>query len=229
MNAPPSSLREQILAETATRPAATRKTHRLRRLLSMVLVLVILIGASLVLAQYWADPLPRPWAYVITMVVSAVLIALLTAYFILGPTPSALGRSAHFHRLSTLAIPSILTLAALGANVAVPETLAEPTPPATAFFSCSIVSLSVGTVVLAALLFLERRSATTSVVVKGASLGAVGASWATLFISISCPHAHPLHVVPSHVIVPVLLLVIGGLIAGRRVLAIRAKRSSDPG
>ena len=226
MNAPPSSLREQILAATAAHPADTRKTHRRRRLLSMLLVLVLLIGSSLVLATYWAHSHTRPLPYVLTIAAAALLIAILTAYFILGPAPSALGRSSHFHRLLTLAIPSILTLATLGANFAFPETLEEATPPTTAFFSCSIVSFSVGTIVLAALLFLERRSVTTSVIVKSASFGAVAAAWATLFISISCPHTHPLHVVPSHVIAPVALLVLGGIVVGRRILELRAQRSS---
>jgi hypothetical protein len=227
VNNPPSSLRDRILAAAATHPAATRKTHRLRRLLSMLVVLAILVGSSLQLAAYWSSTEPRPLPYVLTICVATVLVAILTAYFVLGPTPSAVGRSSRFHRLLTIAIPSILTLAALGANVLVPATLTEQIPPVAALISCSITSLIAGAGVLAALLILERQSVTTSAIVKGASFGAVAAAWAAVFISISCPHAHPLHVVPSHVLVPVVLLVLGGLVAGVRTLQMRAKRSSE--
>jgi hypothetical protein len=174
----------------------------------MFLLLAILVGSSLLLATFWATTQPRPLPYVLMICLATLLVAILTAYFVLGPTPSAVGRSSRFHRLLTIAIPSILTLAALGANVLVPATLAEQIPPVAALISCSITSLIAGAGVLAALLILERHSVTTSVIVKGASFGAVAAAWAAVFISISCAHTHPLHVVPSHVLVTVMLLVL---------------------
>lgn len=228
MNSPPASLRDRVLAAVAAHPAATRKIHYRRRLVLMFVFLVILIGSSLLLAAYWGTiSSPRALPYMMTILAASVLVAILTAYFILGPTPSAMGRSSQFHRLLTIAIPSILTLATLGANILVPVTLTEEIPPFAALISCSITSLIAGAGMLSALLILERRSVTTSALVKGASFGAVAAAWATVFISISCPHAHPLHVVPSHVLVPVVLLVVGGLLAGARILVMRAKRSSE--
>jgi hypothetical protein len=222
---PPSSLRDQVLAATATRPSATRKTHHQRRLAWMLLLVALIIGASSLLAGRHSHVPSRPTSYFLTVLAACVIVAVLTAYGTLGPTPSALGRSSRFYRILTIATPFVLTLALLIANWLEPSTLAVQTARDMTHLSCSAVTLLAGAVVLGVLLVLERRSVTTSAAWKGASFGAVAAAWATLFISISCPYAHPLHVVPTHVWVPVILLVVAGLLGGARILSMRADRS----
>jgi hypothetical protein len=168
-------------------------------------------------------------AYVATMLSACVVVAIMTAYYTLGPTSSALGRSSRFYRILTITTPCILALAALFANLIAPATLVEQTAPDMTHVSCSTLTFMAGAAVLAVLLVLERRSSTTLATLKGAGFGAVAAAWATLFISISCPYAHPLHVVPTHIFVPVIPLVVGGLLGGGRFLSMRADRSSGTG
>lgn len=227
MKGPPSSLRDRILANAATRPSVTRQTHRLRRLAMVLLLMAAIIGSSSLLAGRHADVPQRPMAYLVAMLSASVVVAIWTAYSTLGPTSSALGRSSRFYRILTIATPCLLALAALLANLLAPGTLMAQTAPEMTHFSCSLLTFIAGAAVLAVLLVLERRTSTTSATLKGASFGAVAAAWATLFISISCPYAHPLHVVPTHVLVPILPLVVGGLLGGARFLSIRADRPSE--
>lgn len=227
MKGPPSSLRDRILADAAARPSITRQTHRLRRLATLLLMMAALIGSSSLLALRHADVPQRPMAYLVAMLSACVVVAILTAYHTLGPTPSALGRSSRFYRILTIATPCLLALAALIANLLAPGTLVAQTAPEFAHFSCSMMTFIVGAMVLAVLLFLEQRTSTTAATLKGASCGAVAAACATLFISISCPYAHPLHVLPAHVLVPIIPLVVGGLLGGARFLSMRADRPSE--
>lgn len=227
MNGPPSFLRERVLTAAAERPSATRKSHRQRRLAFALVILAFVIGSSTMLAGRHPEAPARPMAYLVTMLSASVVVAVVTAYYTLGPTPSATGRSSRFQRILTIATPFILTLAALMANVLAPMTLAAQTAPDAAHVACSTITFIAGAAVLAVMLALERGSSTTSAVFKGASLGAVAAAWGTLFISISCPYAHPFHVVPTHVLLPLVPLLIGGIVAGTRILSIRADRVTE--
>jgi hypothetical protein len=166
-------------------------------------------------------------AYLVAMLSACVVVAILTAYYTLGPAPSALGRSSRFYRILTMATPCLLAAAALIANVLAPATIVMQSAPDSTHFSCSMLTVVAGAAVLTVLLVLERRTSTTLATLKGASFGAVAAAWATLFISISCPYAHPLHVVPTHVLVPIVPLVVGGILGGARFLSIRADRASE--
>jgi hypothetical protein len=224
---PSSSLRDRVLAVAATRPSAIRQTHRLRRLAFVLLVLAAIIGSSSLLAGHHSDVPQRPMAYVIAMLSACVFVAILTAYYTLGPTSSALGRSSRFYRILTIATPCLLAVAALIANLLAPVTMVAQTAPTKTHFSCSMLTLIAGVAVLAVLLVLERRTSTTLATLKGASFGAVAAAWATLFISISCPYTHPLHVVPTHILVPMIPLIVGGVLGGARYLSMRANHSSE--
>lgn len=228
MKSPPSSLREHVLASVATRPSPTRSAHHQRRLALALLVLAIIVAAGSMMAGRHADVPARPTNYLVTILAICAVVALLVAYGTLGPTPSALGRSSRVHRWLTITTPCLLALGALIANALAPSTLVAQTAPEMTHVACSTVTLLAGAAVLAILLVLERRSSTTSALVKGASLGTVAAAWATLFISISCPYAHPLHVVPTHILVPIIPLVVGGMVAGVRILSIRAEDSAKP-
>jgi hypothetical protein len=223
VNGPPTSLRDQILQATAARPSVTRKTHRQRRLVLVLLLLAFVVGSSAMLVGRHTDVPDRPMTYLSTMLGASVFIAILTAYVTLGPTESALGRSPRFYRVLTILTPCLLAVAAIVANVLVPSTMVEDAGHAAPHVSCSAITFFTGAGVLLLLLWLERRSMTNSAAAKGASFGAVAAAWATLFISISCPYSHPWHVVPTHVFVPVIPLLVGGIVGGARLLVIRAE------
>ncbi len=227
MKGPSPSLRDRVLVEATTHPSVTRQTHHFRRLALGLLILATIVGSSSFMAGRHAEIPQRPIMYVVPMFSACVIVALLTAYFTLGPTPSALGRSPRFYRILMIATPCFLALAALMANGLAPATFVTQTAPEMAHLSCSLLTLIAGVAVLAVLLVLERRTSTTLATLRGASLGAVAAAWATLFISISCPHAHPLHVIPAHILVPILPLVVGGILGGARFLSMRADRSSE--
>jgi len=190
-------------------------------------MLATIVASSSILASRHADLPQRPMAYLVAMLSACVVVAILTAYYTLGPAPSALGRSSRFYRILTMATPCLLAAAALIANVLAPATIVMQSAPDSTHFSCSMLTVFAGAAVLAVLLVLERRTSTTLATLKGASFGAVAAAWATLFISISCPYAHPLHVVPTHVLVPIVPLVVGGILGGARFLSIRADRASE--
>jgi len=176
------------------------------------------------LAGRHTDVPERPMTYLATMLAACVVVAILTAYSTLGPTYSALGRSSRFYRILAIVTPIVLTLAAIAANILAPSTMVEQAGHAAPHVSCSTITFMAGAGVLLILLVLEKGSVTNSAAAKGASFGAVAAAWATLFISISCPYAHPLHVLPTHVIVPVIPLVVGGIVGGTRMLTMRAER-----
>lgn len=224
MNGPPASLRDQILKAAATRPSATRKTHRQRRLALIVLLLAFTAGASSMLAGRHTDVPERPMTYLATLLAACVVVAILTAYSTLGPTFSALGRSARFYRILAILTPIVLALAAIAANILAPSTMIEHPGHMGPHVSCSTITFMAGAGVLLLLLVLEKGSVTNSAAAKGASFGAVAAAWATLFISISCPYAHPFHVLPTHVFVPVIPLVVGGIFGGMRMLTMRTER-----
>lgn len=181
------------------------------------------------LAGRHADIPDRPMTYLATMLAACVVVAILTAYSTLGPTSSALGRTSRFYRILTIVTPFVLALAAIAANVLAPSTMVEQVGHAAPHVSCSTITFMAGAGVLLGLLLLERGSVTNSAAAKGASFGAVAAAWATLFISISCPYAHPLHVLPTHVFVPVIPLVVGGVLGGARMLTMRAERNEKKG
>lgn len=224
MNGPPASLRDRVLETAANRPSATRTTHRQRRLALMILILALLVASSSMLAANHAEMPARPIAYLVTMVSTSFVLAIATAYSMLAPTSSALGRSSRFYSGLMIIAPFALAIAALLANFVAPSTWIMPEGVRAPHISCSTITLVTGAGLLVVLMFLERCSATNSVVLKGASLGVVAAAWATLFISISCPFTHPMHVIPTHILLPVVPLVLGGAVAGARVLAMRANR-----
>lgn len=227
MKGPSSTLRDRVLAGTTTRPSATRQTHRHRRLAFVLLMLASIVGSSSLLAGRHAHVSQRPMPYLVAMLTACVVVAILTAYYTLSMAPSALGRSSRSYRILTIATPCSLAVAALIANFLAPATVVTQTAPEMTHLSCSMLTVIAGAAVLAVLLILERRSSTTLATLKGASFGAVAAAWATLFISISCPYAHPLHVVPTHVLIPIIPLVVGGLLGGARFLSMRADRSTE--
>lgn len=225
MNGPPATLRERVLETTAKRPSATRATYRQRRLALMFLILALLVASSSMMAARHADIPARPLAYLVTMLLASFVVAIVAAYSMLTPGSSALGRSSRFYSVLAIVSPCILAVAALLANTLAPSTWVTPDVSHAPHLACSAVTFVAGAGVLVILMVLERHSATTSIVLKGASLGVVAAAWATLFISISCPFAHPLHVIPTHVLLPVVPLVLGGAVASVRVLAMRLSRS----
>jgi hypothetical protein len=225
VNGLPPSLRDRVLGAVSTRSAVTRKIQRVR-LLVILLALVFSIGASWFIGRLPANAPIRPAHYIIVLLVACSIITLATAYLTHGPTPSPLGRSRGSYHALAIATPLGLALAALGANLVAPSTLVEQTAASAAHFSCLTHTITAGSVVLAALLVLERRSIATAAAIKGASMGAVAGAWATLFISIRCPHAHPLHVVPTHIL-PIVLLVVVGMTAGARALSMRSDDASE--
>lgn len=224
----PPNLRDRVLQAAATRPAPTRTMTNRRR----ILTLIALGGALGSFAFMRGAPCiagPRPASHLVVAGLAFAIVALSAAIFVLAPTRSTLGRRPAVRRLFAVAVPLALVIASLIANLSSPSTLHWPSTHIWDHIPCVVMMLVLGGTGLAALIRLERGFETIAPRATGASLGAVAGAWTALVMAIQCTQPDPIHVLVTH-IVPVVLLVVLGMELGSRWLVVRweSERSVAP-
>ncbi len=89
-------------------------------------------------------------------------------------------------------------------------------------YRCLAMTLASGAPLLAAAIWLRQRTIAVHPVASGAALGAAAGAFGGISVDLWCPLTNSPHVLVGHVL-PMVVLALAGMIAGRFVLAIRRR------
>jgi hypothetical protein len=89
-------------------------------------------------------------------------------------------------------------------------------------YRCLAMTLASGSPLLFAALWLRKRTIAVHPVAGGAALGAAAGAFGGISVDLWCPLTNSPHVLVGHVL-PIVVLALVGMIAGRFVLAIRKR------
>ena len=217
MSGPSPELRARVLAGLSSIPAPTRSEHRARSLRIASLGLVATVAVFLVLGGFLRGA--RPMQLVVFTSGLALLVAMILTRLSMTSAPhSMLGRPRSLLLLACIATAPLLALVPVLADSIWPE---ADQAPLRADLMCSMLSLVEGAVPLA--FFLVLRSGTDPVhpTLQGATLGLTAGAWSGTMAYLRCPHADVKHCIVAHGMVPALVLLAVGAVAGRRLLRLR--------
>lgn len=203
----PAHLRAAVLAAAATTPARTRPEGTRRA--GLVYGLSILVSsAAFEHFGGFAHGAGRPRAVTTAIATGAVLLAIAASAIGWHRGRSMAGRSTTWLALPPALLP-VLTLAWLTSFHSL-----YTEPFSRVGYRCLALSMVIGGSLLAATVFVRRRTVLASPYVSGASLGAVVAAWSAVMVDLWCPLTNLPHVLVGHVL-PIVLLVGAGTALGR--------------
>jgi len=221
----PPALRDRILKAAAERPSPPRRAYRLRRAGVLLVVASVLVALAFTGGEHCGAP-ERPLVHLVVASLGSALVALVAAVMALWPARSPLGRPPVVRlRIAALVVP-LLVLVALAANVAAPVTFHGPSTNPMDHMPCVAMSATLGGLLLALFVYLERRADPLAPRATGALLGAVAGGFAALVLSIRCPQADPAHVIVAHIL-PVVVVTVVGMVVGARFLGVRWEARGD--
>jgi hypothetical protein len=210
---PSSSLRDKILADAAAHRARTRSEGRRRA----ALVYTIAALAGLPLFFHWGGlehGAGRPFALTYGIAGGALLLSLAAASVAWWRGKSQVGRS----QAALVAIAFLVPLVTYVWIVSWHGRYAEPFQRVG--YRCLTMTLVSGGSLLAAALWLRKRTVAVHPVAGGAALGAAAGAFGGISVDLWCPLTNSPHVLVGHVL-PIVVLALVGMVAGRFVLAIR--------
>ena len=212
---PSSSLRDKILADAAANRARTRSEGRRRA----VLVYTIASLAGLPLFFAWGGlkhSEGRPFALTYGIAIGALLLAIAAASVAWWRGKSQVGRS----QWVLVAISILVPIATYVWIVSWHGRYTEPF--SRVGYRCLAMTLASGAPLLAAALWLRKRTIAVHPVASGAALGAAAGAFGGISVDLWCPLTNSPHVLVGHVL-PMVVLALAGMIAGRFVLKIRRR------
>jgi hypothetical protein len=210
---PSSSLRDKILADAAAHRARTRSEGRRRA----ALVYTIAALAGLPLFFYWGGfehAAGRPYALTYGIAAGALLLALASASVAWWRGKSQVGRTQTALAVIAFLVPIVTYVWIVSWHGRYVE------PFQRVGYRCLAMTLASGGPLLAAALWLRKRTITVHPVAGGAALGAAAGAFGGITVDLWCPLTNSPHVLVGHVL-PIVVLALVGMIAGRFVLAIR--------
>jgi hypothetical protein len=211
-------LKNRILTATTREPSATRQQLSGR---TAWLLASAIIGPLVIFAVVGGvRTAPRPVSLTALTAVGALAIAVCALFVALGRGPSMLGRTRGWLLGTALVVPLAFLAWKLTSTAGVPHMMdAWATRPG---YRCLALTGLLAAWPFAVMVWLRRGSDPTHPRSLGLALGvAAGAAAATL-VDLWCPVGHVRHLLAGHV-APMLLLGLVGVIAGHRVLALRAR------
>ena len=214
LEAPPSALKDRVLAAVRAEPSLTRPKAVSRSVaviaaatvLSMMLFELVLGGARLS---------SRPPAHVIASALGWMAVTILSASVVLRRGRTMLGRSRRALGLVALVLPILLYVWLVLWGLAYADVL--DAPGERIGLRCLWRSLAMGALPLVAFLVARHRSDPLHPEWLGGALGAAAGAWAGFWITLWCPLGASAHLALGHLL-PVLLLAAVGALAARLVL-----------
>jgi hypothetical protein len=141
------------------------------------------------------------------------LIALGATFLVLGRGTSMTGRARLTLAVAALVVPAVVFPWLTHWHGTYPE------PFVRAGWACMGLTIVMATALLLAVIFVRRRSDAAHPATLGAAVGAMSGAWADLVVDAWCPLSNAPHVLLGHV-APIGVLVIFGMLVGRKALAI---------
>jgi hypothetical protein len=209
-------LRQRILASVAAQPSRTRPQGQRRAVLAYGAAAAAIV-AVFESAGGFAHGLDRPADVTRWLLLGALAIATLGTWTALGRGGAMTGRAGAWLGAVTVAVPvaSFLWLVSWHGAYADPEPKFG--------WRCLALTLTMGGVLLAAVAFVRRGSATVLPTLHGAAAGAAAGACAGVLVDAWCPLSSASHVFIGHV-VPMIVLSLVGAFLGRAVLDLRTSR-----
>ena len=212
---PSSSLREKVLTDSAANRARTRREGRRRALL--VYTIAALAGLPLFFAWGGAAhgagrPADQTWG----IALGALLLAVACASVAWWRGKSMVGRS----RKALVAIAFFAPIATYVWMVSWHGRYVEPF--SRVGYRCLAMTIVSGLPLLAAALWLRKRTVVAHPVASGAALGAAAGAFGGITVDLWCPLTNSPHVLVGHVL-PIAILTLMGGAAGRVLLGIRPR------
>jgi hypothetical protein len=216
---PSPEVRARVLAAIQLAPAPSRATAVREQSIALACGFAIFGGVWIRLGVH---PGVRPPAYIATLAIIWLLVAIATTWAGVARGSSMLGRPAAW-RLAVVALtpPAMLALWWPLAQMW-PSTL-ENESGAFEVAQCLVGTGLLGIGPLLAFLYLNRGSEPIRPWLSGAAFGVAAAGWGAVALVIVCKHASASHMLLGHVL-PVALMGLIGALLGAGALAIRSDR-----
>ena len=214
MSGPPVDLRARVLAAASATPAPTRSERSAQVARGLALVLAVLAALAVVVGGVVRGE--RSAALVgFTSGLGLVLALGLTS---VAAPRSLLGRPRGVLLVVLLATAPLLAVVPLVADLFWPAASAVRSG---AHLACGGISIVEGAVPLAFFHWLRAGTDPVHPTLTGAALGATSGAWAAMLAYLRCPDAELLHCVVAHGVLPALVLLAAGALAGGRFLRVR--------
>lgn len=214
MNGPSSDLRARVLAAASVTPAPTRDERSTQVARGLALMLAIMAALAVVLGGVVRGE--RSAALIgFTSGLGLVLALGLTS---LAAPRSLLGRPRGVLMVVLLATAPALALVPLVADLLWPVASSVRSG---VHLACAGLSVVEGAVPLAFFLWLRAGTDPVHPTLTGAAFGATAGAWSAMLAYLRCPDAELLHCVVAHGVLPALVLLAVGALAGGRFLRVR--------
>lgn len=212
---PSSSLRDKVLQASAATQARTRQEGRRRAL--FVYTVAALAGLPLFFAWGgFSHSAGRPAEQTWGIALGALLLAVACASVAWWRGKSMVGRS----RTALVLIALVAPIATYVWMVSWQGRYVEPF--SRVGYRCLALTLVSGLPLLAAALWLRKRTVVAHPVASGAALGAAAGAFGSISVDLWCPLTNSPHVLVGHAL-PIALLSLTGAVAGRVLLGIRPR------
>jgi hypothetical protein len=210
---PSSSLRDKVLADAATHRTRTRSEGRRRAIL--VYTLAALGGLPLFFAWGgFGHVAGRPAEITIGIALGGLLLAMGAASVAWWRGKSQVGRPQSM-------LLAVALLAPIATYVWLVSWHARYVEPFSRIgFRCLALTIVSGLPLLAAAMWMRKRTVVLHPVASGAALGAAAGAFGGVTVELWCPLTSSAHVIVGHV-TPILLLSLVGAMTGRILLPIR--------
>lgn len=215
MSTLPTDLRARMKAQLAAQPAPTRSEGSR----NAILVHAVAIAGMLAIFEWMgglAHSAGRPLGLTFGVAGGVSAVAAIATVLTLPKPGSMLPR-----RMAVYALLAVLApLAVFAATVSWNAFYTEPF--ARFGWRCMGLTLSTGSLLVAAIFTARRGRAVHHAGAQGAAIGAMGAIWANVLVDLWCPLTNAPHVIVGHAF-PTAVLAAVGFVVGRKVLALRAR------
>ena len=163
---------------------------------------------------------PRPLSLVLATGLGALAIAACALFVALGRGPSMLGRARGWLIGTAVVAPLAFVTWKIAFSAGVPEMMsAWSSRPG---YRCFALTAALGSWPFFVMAWLRRGSDPTHPRSLGLALGVSAGAAAVALVDLWCPVGHVRHLVAGHV-APMLVLGLLGILAGQRILAVRAR------
>jgi hypothetical protein len=212
--------RARFVAEAERTPAPTRDRMRLRNAVLIVSAVVVPFGGWLAAGGMRVGP--RPLWFVLGTAFGWLLVAAWALWAALSRQGSMLGPSRRWLRVVVIGVPIVAFVLMLMWDLLDPDRLV-PWPDRWGK-KCLTLTLELGAWPLIALVLARRGSDPVHPGATGAAIGAAVGCATGVLVDLWCPIADPSHVVFGHIL-PLMVLSLAGVLLGRWLLDLRARRN----
>jgi hypothetical protein len=216
---PSPEVRARVLAAVQLAPAPSQAAVAREQRVALAVGFAILGG---VWVRLGVHPGVRPLAYIATLAIVWLLVAVATTWAGVARGKSMLGRPAAWRLAVAALTPAVMLALWWPIAQAWPSTL-ENESGAFEVAQCLVGTGLLGIGPLLAFLYLNRGSEPIRPWLSGAAFGVAAAGWGAVALVIVCRHASASHMLLGHVL-PVAAMGLIGAVLGAWALAVRTDR-----